>query len=93
MSVTQEVVGSSPISVATQEARKVFCGLCQFWPPSRAFQGNASPQTRSCASLYTGDASTCRHLGDVDGHDAGSAEMSIFMLTDHPEAAFNRIQQ
>ena len=33
------------------------------------------------------------NLGEVDGHDAGSGEMNIFILTDHPEAAFTRIQQ
>jgi len=31
-------------------------------------------------------------LGDVDGHDAGSGEMNIFILTDEPESAFERIK-
>jgi hypothetical protein len=30
-------------------------------------------------------------LGTVDGHDAGSGEMNIFVLTDHPHLAFERI--
>jgi hypothetical protein len=32
-------------------------------------------------------------LGKVDGHDAGSGETNIFILTDHPELAFQRITQ
>ena len=32
-------------------------------------------------------------LGDVDGHDAGSGEMNIFILTDSPKAAFERMRQ
>lgn len=32
-------------------------------------------------------------LGNVDGHDAGSGEMNIFILTDHPKPAFERIKQ
>lgn len=32
-------------------------------------------------------------LGDVDGHDAGSGEMNIFILTDEPRAAFERVKQ
>ncbi len=31
-------------------------------------------------------------LGSVDGHDAGSGEMNIFLLTDDPAAAFDRIK-
>src|SRR5262245_4887666 len=33
------------------------------------------------------------NLGCVDGHDAGSGEMNIFILTDFPKAAFDRIRQ
>jgi hypothetical protein len=33
------------------------------------------------------------NLGRVDGHDAGSGEMNIFILTDHPKPAFDRIKQ
>ena len=32
------------------------------------------------------------NLGDVDGHDAGSGEMNIFILTDEPQQAFERIR-
>lgn len=32
------------------------------------------------------------NLGGVDGHDVGSGEMNIFILTDHPEPAFERIK-
>lgn len=32
-------------------------------------------------------------LGCVDGHDAGSGEMNIFILTDHPKLAFERVKQ
>lgn len=32
-------------------------------------------------------------LGRVDGHDAGSGEMNLFVLTDHPKRAFERAQQ
>jgi hypothetical protein len=32
-------------------------------------------------------------LGEVDRHDAGSGEMNIFIHTDNPKAAFDRIQQ
>jgi hypothetical protein len=32
-------------------------------------------------------------LGIVDGHDAGSGEMNIFILTNHPMPAFERIKQ
>jgi hypothetical protein len=31
-------------------------------------------------------------LASVDGHDAGSAEMNIFLFTDEPAAAFDRIK-
>lgn len=33
------------------------------------------------------------YLGNVDGHDAGSSEMNIFILTDHPKPAFERIKE
>ena len=33
------------------------------------------------------------NLGCVDGHDAGSGEMNMFILTDSPNAAFDRIRQ
>ncbi len=33
------------------------------------------------------------NLGKVDGHDAGSGEMNIFILTDHPKLAFQAIKQ
>jgi hypothetical protein len=33
------------------------------------------------------------NLGTVDGHDAGSGEMNIFILTNHPRPAFERIKQ
>jgi hypothetical protein len=29
---------------------------------------------------------------EVDGHDAGSSEMNIFIRTDNPEASFNEIK-
>ena len=32
-------------------------------------------------------------LGHVDGHDAGSGEMNIFIFTDEPKRAFQRIKQ
>ena len=31
-------------------------------------------------------------LGDVDGHDIGSDEANIFIMTDEPKLAFERIQ-
>jgi len=31
-------------------------------------------------------------LGDVDGHDVGSGEMNIFVVTDNPQAAFEKIK-
>ena len=31
-------------------------------------------------------------LGTVDGHDTGLGEMNIFILTDHPKAAFDRVK-
>jgi|HubBroStandDraft_6_1064221.scaffolds.fasta_scaffold42425_2 hypothetical protein len=31
-------------------------------------------------------------LGTVDGHDAGLGEMNIFILTDYPKAAFDRVK-
>jgi hypothetical protein len=31
-------------------------------------------------------------LGHVNGHDAGSGEMNIFVSTDHPALAFDRIK-
>jgi len=33
------------------------------------------------------------NLGKVDGHDAGSGEMNIFVLTEHPKLAFERVKQ
>jgi hypothetical protein len=38
----------------------------------------------------------CSLVGDtdeVDGHDSGSGEMNIFILTDDPVATFNLVQQ
>ena len=35
---------------------------------------------------------TIGKLGYVDGHDAGSAEMNIFVHTNSPELAFERIK-
>ena len=32
------------------------------------------------------------NLGEVDGHDAGSGEMNIFIHTDEPTVAFQRIK-
>ena len=32
-------------------------------------------------------------LGKVDGHDAGSGEMNIFILTDRPKLAFERVKR
>lgn len=32
-------------------------------------------------------------LGYVDGHDAGSGEMNIFVLTDEPKGAFEQIKR
>jgi hypothetical protein len=31
------------------------------------------------------------NFGKVDGHDAGSGEMNIFIFTDHPKLAFERL--
>jgi len=36
---------------------------------------------------------TLGNLGRVDGHDAGSGEMNIFILTDDPALAFARVKQ
>jgi hypothetical protein len=33
------------------------------------------------------------NLGCVDGHDVGSGEMNIFILTDFPKDAFDRVRQ
>jgi len=33
------------------------------------------------------------NLGCLDGHDAGSGEMNIFILTDEPKIAFERVNQ
>ena len=33
------------------------------------------------------------NFGQVDGHDAGSGEMNIFILTDHPKLAFKHVKQ
>jgi hypothetical protein len=33
------------------------------------------------------------NLGKVDGHDAGSGEMNIFILTDHSKLVFQVIKQ
>lgn len=32
------------------------------------------------------------NLGKVDGHDMGVGEMNIFIRTDHPKVAFDRIK-
>ena len=31
-------------------------------------------------------------IGDVDGHDIGNGEMNVFVLTDDPNRAFERIK-
>src|SRR5688572_19634226 len=33
------------------------------------------------------------NIGTVDGHDAGSGEMNIFILTDQPKLAFEHVKQ
>lgn len=33
------------------------------------------------------------NLGKVDGHDAGSGEMNIFILTDNPKPSFQRVKK
>ena len=37
-------------------------------------------------------SSVLGQMADVDGHDSGSGEMNIFILTDHPIATFNLVQ-
>lgn len=37
-------------------------------------------------------AEVLEDVGIVDGHDAGSGEMNIFVLADNPKAVFNRIE-
>jgi hypothetical protein len=32
------------------------------------------------------------NLGRVDGHDMGSGEMNIFIRTDHPKLAFDKVK-
>jgi hypothetical protein len=32
------------------------------------------------------------NIGEVDGHDMGASEMNIFVRTDHPKLAFEKIQ-
>src|SRR5688572_12241714 len=32
------------------------------------------------------------NLGEVDGHDMGVGEMNIFIRTDHPKLAFERVK-
>src|SRR5579872_1575584 len=32
-------------------------------------------------------------IAKVDGHDAGSGEMNIFIFTDHPKLAFERVER
>ncbi|HKQ39497.1 MAG TPA: ABC transporter [Verrucomicrobiae bacterium] len=36
---------------------------------------------------------TLGNIGVVDGHDAGSGEMNIFIHTDHPKLAFDHLRQ
>jgi hypothetical protein len=33
------------------------------------------------------------NLGRVDGHDAGSGETNIFILTNHPKLAFGEVKR
>jgi hypothetical protein len=33
------------------------------------------------------------NLGEVDGHDMGLGKMNIFIRTDHPKLAFERVKQ
>jgi hypothetical protein len=32
------------------------------------------------------------NVGEIDGHDMGTGEMNIFVRTDHPRLAFEKIQ-
>ena len=43
--------------------------------------------------LEDGIATSLGNLGQVDGHDAGSGEMNIFILTDQPKLAFEHVKQ
>lgn len=38
-------------------------------------------------------ARSLANLGKVDGHDAGSGEMNIFIFTEHPKLTFERVKQ
>lgn len=37
-------------------------------------------------------AAGLENLGEIDGHDSGVGEMNIFVHTDHPKLAFERIR-
>ena len=43
--------------------------------------------------LEDGIMTSLGNLGQVDGHDAGSGEMNIFILTDQPKLAFEHLKQ
>jgi hypothetical protein len=42
--------------------------------------------------LEDGIAAGLGNLGEVDGHDLGSGEMNIFVQTDNPKLAFEKIK-
>lgn len=43
--------------------------------------------------LEDGIMTSLGNFGQVDGHDAGSGEMNIFILTDQPKLAFEHLKQ
>jgi hypothetical protein len=53
---------------------------------------NSSKNYDALIELENCIAAGLGNLGEVDGHDMGGGEMNIFVRTDHPELAFEKIR-
>ena len=56
------------------------------------FPVSSEHEFESIISLETTLIAHLANLAKVDGHDAGSGEMNIFILTDNPEETFENIK-
>ena len=63
-------------------------GLCMKYQLVLQFSASSDTDFQQMLALEESLAVGLSDLADVDGHDFGSGEMNIFLLTDHPTEAF-----
>ena len=57
------------------------------------FPGSSEDEFDQVIALEDELAARLGDIGDVDGHDFGSGEMNVFVLTDQPVAAFEKAKE